>query len=225
MPPDQHLLIDNDAFIIFAGTDLLSDVLDVLGYTPAQALRLAALPHMLGKSKSMKARYPADVLTKAGVACSQVAALEDPGDPQTLQRLITAHDDINDGEALLLTVAAKHTGYSVLTGDRRALVAFGQAARIDDLRAALADRLVCLEIALRLLAEKIGVAELVSRLEPLISIHQSMKVFFSPACQADHSQCFAAIKSYFIQLRVEVGVTILMNPFTDLKEATAEPQA
>jgi hypothetical protein len=217
MPLDQRLLIDNDAFVIFAGTDLLADVLDVLGYVPAQAVRLAALPHMLGKSKSMKGRYPADVLTKAGVACSQITALEDPGDPETLQRLIMAHDDINDGEALLLAVAAKNDGYAVLTGDRRALVAFGQAAGIDDLRAALADRLVCLEIALRLLAEKLGVTELVSRLAPLIPIHQTMKIFFSPACQADHSQCFAAMKSYFIQLRVEVGVTLLANPFTDLK--------
>jgi hypothetical protein len=214
MADGQHLLIDNDAFVIFAGTDLLPDTLDVLGYTSARALRLAALPHMLGKSRSLKSRYPADVLTKAGVACSQIAPLEDPGDPEILQRLITAHDDINDGEALLFAVAAKN-GHGVLTGDRRALVAIGQAPGIDDLRVALGNRLVCLEVTLRLLADKIGVDELAAHLAPIIAIHQSLKVFFSAACQEDHAQCYTALKSYFITLRVDVGVSLLVNPVTD----------
>ncbi len=117
--PDQRLLIDNDAFIILAGTDLLTEALSVLGYTPEQALRLAALPHMLGKSKQLKARYPADIITKAGAACDQIPALKDrEGDPEVFERLINAHDDLNDGEALMLTVAVERHGYSVLTGDR-----------------------------------------------------------------------------------------------------------
>ena len=90
---------------------------------------------------------------------------------------------------------------------------------IDDLRAALAERLICLEITFRLLAEKLGVDQLAMKLDPLIPIHQTMKVVFSPACRADHIQCHEAMKSYFLQLRVEVGVTLLLDPFTDLQEA------
>jgi hypothetical protein len=171
---------------------------------------------MLGKSALIKNKYPADVITKAGAACGQIPALLEPGSPTILGRLIAAHDDINDGEAVLLAVAADYPSYSILTGDRRALVAFGQAAGLDDLRGLMKGRLVCLEIILRLLAEKLGVAELSARLAPMIPIHQSLKIFFSEGCQADHSQCYTAINAYFVALRVEVGVTLLVNPFADL---------
>lgn len=214
MSPARRLLIDSDAYTLLAGCDLLIAAIEVLGYKPEQVLRLAALPYMLGKSRSMKKRYPRDVLTKAGVACDSTAALtEREEDTALFGRLVAAHDDLNGGEALMLAVAAENAEYQILTGDRRALVAFGQAPGIDDIRAALQGRLICLEIILRLLAEKLGVDELSARLAPMIPLHQSLKVFFSPACQADHAQCFDALTSYFATLTAEVGISLLLNPF------------
>ena len=223
MSSDQRLLIDSDAYTLLSGCDLLTDAIDVLGYKPEQVLRLAALPHMLGKSKPMKNRYPPDVLTKAGVACGSTAALTTREEDAVLfGRLVAAHDDINGGEALMLAIAAENPQYRILTGDRRALVAFGQAPGIEDIRASLHGRLICLEIVLRLLAEKLGVAELSAHLAPMISRHQSLKVFFSPACQADHAQCFDALNSYFMTLGAEVGVALLLNPFGGVAVAVTE---
>ena len=212
----QRLLIDNDAFIIFTGTDLLSDTLALLGYEPVRALRLHALPFMLGRQKSLRKTFPPDVLTKARLACDQIPALEErEANPEILGRLIDASDDINAGEALLLAVAIERPEYSLLTGDRRALIAFGQAAGLTDLREKLAGRIVCTEILLRVLVSSLGIGEVSTRIAPLIPIHRSIGVFFSPGNLADQTQCLEALDSYFTDLCANVGAALLLDPFSD----------
>jgi hypothetical protein len=209
----RRLLIDNDAFILFAGTGLLLRVLDAVGYKPDSVLRLDALPHMLRKNSRIRRSTPEDVRTKALVACDSFPALEDRetiGETAVYDRL-NAIDDLDPGEALLFAIAIENPGYAILTGDRRALVAFGAGSGLDDLRAKLAGRVICLELVFRLLVQQATAADVATNLAPLIALNRSFKIWFSATNQADDAQCLAALESYFKALKTEVGATLLLD--------------
>ena len=223
---DQRLLIDNDAFIILAGTDLLQDAFRALGYEASAVLRLDALPHMLQKSRAIKAHYPAEVIANARRACDSVPSLKErEGDPALLDRLLTAgQDDIHGGEAVFLAVAIENPTFSLLTGDRRAISAFGSNADLKDLHAVMSGRIICLEMMLRLLVNNLGVAKVATQLAPLIPIHKSLGIFFSAGHLADHTQCVQALNVYFDDLAALVGAALLLDPFSHERQKPTAPE-
>jgi hypothetical protein len=177
----RRLLIDNDAFVLFAGTGLLPRVLEALGYRPESVLRLHALPHMLRRNNRIRRSTPEDVVTRARVACDDFPALEDRetiGETAVYDRL-NAVDDLDPGEALVFVIAIENLGDAILTGDRRALVAFGVSPGLEDLRAKLAGRVICLELVFRLLVQQATAADVATSLAPLIAVNRSLKIWES----------------------------------------------
>lgn len=197
----MRLLIDTDLFCKLAVTSLLQDGLRVLGARIEDCARLPALPYMLRRG-SLPRRY-------GSASCQSLVALADrmpalpPAGAQWLDQL-TPLVEINAGEALLFAVAAE-SDKLVITGDNRAL---GALKTLDTFAKALAGRIVVFEALLLALCDDLGHEEVRRRVEMLVHVDKSMRVWFSP----ENPDPREALVSYYDSLVDDLRPLVLWHP-------------
>src|SRR5207247_3144745 len=136
----------------------LPRVAELLGFSPEQLGRLAALPHMLRSGKSFRKRYSQDVRDKASTVADAVPAiLERPQDDDRLQLLLSIKG-IDEGEALLYGLLAESADCWLTSGDKTAMRAFAGQESLQPVRSLIAGRVICLESILKKLVQADGVA-------------------------------------------------------------------
>lgn len=208
---DRLLLVDSDSFILLGAAGLLERTAELLGFSPAQLRRLHALPHML-RGKRMRREYPEGLREAALEATARVEGIYDrPVDDELLQRLL-AVENIDDGEAALYAHLAEHRTCLLASGDLRAIRALGLAEGFRDVREAIRDRVVCLEAAVRLLVEADGVDAIATAFRPVLPYNNHLQVFFSEGNVRDQTECLAAVRSYFDELRQSYACDFLYWP-------------
>ncbi len=137
----MRLLLDTDAFCLFADMGLLELAAQAIGVGLEECGRLPALPHMLrrGQLRGRLGEARADRLLPIAMSLPDVP---EPSPPWS-DRLVAVHA-IDPGEAQLFAVAAE-SDRLVLTGDARAVAA---ARTVDGLGAALRGKVVLPEVVL-----------------------------------------------------------------------------
>ncbi len=205
---ERKLLIDSDAFVVLAGGNLLDAALGALGVEFADALRLQPLRPMLGNSRAMRTRYPADVLLQSQLACDRIAPILDAPDPEVHGKLLAVRD-IDQGEALLYSLLAERPSYLLASGDKRAMRALCATATVADIREAVRGRVICLEGLVRRLVEREGVEMIAKSLAPLLPSHTTLRIVFTTENASSSERCLAALDSYLDHLRTEVGAGFL----------------
>ena len=147
----MRLLCDSDAFCKLSAVGLFKDAAALLGGVPSEVACLPALPHMLRKSKGLRAQL-------GGALADSLAPLADaqpqaPAASPEVAALLTGKDNIDVGEVQLLALAAKET-LLLVSHDKRALVAVSMVAELVPM---LAGKIVCLEALMLGLCMSLGV--------------------------------------------------------------------
>ena len=208
----NRLLLDNDIFLLLSGAGLLEDSVAALGFSLGDVRRLDSLEHMLRKPARALRRYSEEILARAANDCSRVASLDEEPDAQMLE-LFGAHaTNVHVGEAVLLALTASHEDYYFGTNDKTALRAVAREAGLAELRERVAGRIICLEIVVKRLIERMGTEELATRLAPVLRFDSRPFVIFSPVESGRPEDCPIAVESFISDLRRELGGDFLWQP-------------
>jgi hypothetical protein len=197
------IFLDSDLFVLHAGAGLLEEFITSTGCALSGARRLEPLPQMLKRGPMVRA-YPEGVRQRAEAWCSVVRAVDRAPSPSTLDQLLSVAE-IDPGEALLFAAAAEADSALVATGDRRACAALNAARGLDDVRAQLKGRVICLETSLQLLLERVGYLALVESLSAVRECNQTLRVLL-PQGEATPERAFReGLESYARELASQIG--------------------
>jgi hypothetical protein len=205
--PDGALVIDNDAFILLSAAGLLQAAITSLGFD-GKAVRLAALPFVIGRNKKLQKQYSGDALIRAKLACDEVPELSSAPGPDVLQTL-AAVPDIDDGEAVLYGLLYENPGHLLLSGDKRAMIAVATTPELGDIRAKIAGRVVCVEKIINLLLTAHGHEHVVNAVLPIRDSNSTLRVIFSDGNCNDQAACSSAVSAYIVALEIKVGAGFL----------------
>lgn len=206
------LLVDSDAFTLLAAADLLEPLAEALAIDPAGIRRLPALPHQLDRGRRLRKQYDAGALARARTACERYPAV--PGIPTDLDRLARLNQvsHLDEGEALLFALLCEHPSWLLTTGDKRAVIALGTAAELQDIRDQLRGRVLPLEATLIRLVHHLGAKMLGERLQPLATAHMTVEILFGFKEAFDDAECLRQLDSYLRDLIAQAGGNLLSPP-------------
>ena len=202
------LLVDTDLFVLLAGAGLLNDLAECLGIPTESIRRLPSLQSQI-KSKRFIDKIPVDELARLQAAISHVTPWTDsPADTTLLERLQTV-PDIDPGEALLFATLYEQPVYLLASGDKRSMVALGNAPELDDVRQSVRGRILSLETALTLLIRRLGANVIGPRLRPFRERHQTVSILFGYKTEFDDQESLDQIRSYLNDLIKHIGSDLL----------------
>lgn len=206
------LLVDSDAFTLLAAADLLEPLAASLAIDPAGIRRLPALPHQLDRGRRLRKQYDAGAIARARAACERYPAV--PGIPAELDRLARLNQvsHLDEGEALLFALLCEHPSWLLTTGDKRAVIALGTAAGLQDVRDQLRGRVLPLEAALIRLVHHLGADAVGRRLRPLGAAYTTLEILFGFKDAFDDAECLRQLDSYLRDLIAQAGGDLLSPP-------------
>lgn len=206
---DSLLLVDSDAFTLLAAADLLEPLAEALGINPACIRRLPALPHQLDRGRRLRKQYDAAAIARARAACDEYPAV--PGIPTDLDRLarLNQEPNLDEGEALLFALLCEYPSWLLTTGDKRAVIALGTAAGLQDVRDQLRGRILPLEAALIRLVEHLGAKTLGEHLQPQAKSYKTLEILFGFKDEFDDAECLRQLNSYLRDLVAQAGGDLL----------------
>ena len=197
----MRLLVDTDAFCKLAVGGVLHDAIGLFGADLSECGRLPALPHMLRRGRLRKVFGPEACGALLPVANEMPVAIQ-PSDVW-LDRL-TPVRAIDPGEAQIFASGAE-AGLFVVSGDKRALRALKDVAGFAN---ALSGRIVVLEAILLALCDRLGLDEVLNRIQALVAFDTVVKVSFSTGNQDPRD----ALLSYYRDLAAKLDPLVLWNP-------------
>lgn len=207
MPELPQLLIDNDIFIILAGANLLTPAVSLLGFELTSIRHLKALPYMI-RGRKRRNEFSATVIERVVQACKDTPVLtENPS--ISFEQELTDVVNIDAGEAVLYALLAEHPFYLLTSNDKRAMRTLVTEKSLQHIQASIAGRVVCLETLMLKMVEHYGVEEIGTKLAPVLSNNQVLRIAFSPGCIAKPEECFWALHRHENKLKREVGKDFL----------------
>ncbi len=196
--------LDSDIFVLFAGVNLLRDLVAASGFELASARRLEPLFYMLRHGKRLSKKYPVGIRERATAWCSQVAPMTSRPRGMVFEQLATTRG-IDPGEAELFAAVAETPGSLIATGDRRACRALRRSEDLGNVRAMLQGRIVCLETALSLLLERKSFPALSSALTQIREHNKTLGVLLSQGELTPVESFRDGLDSYSRDLTDELG--------------------
>jgi hypothetical protein len=209
-PPDRLLLIDSDIFILLAGANALEAALGEFGFEIAQARRLDALEHMLRSSKKLRKSHAPDVIARSLESCGRVAPIQGSAPDPDLVQLLADTPDIDSGEVALLSHLVRNDSHFLASGDKRWMRALCAQERLAGIRAAVAGRVICLEVIVESLLNLWGIDRLIQVFAPVRTSHTTLKVLFGGG-QIDERNCRDGIRAHLEELESQVGPGFLLR--------------
>lgn len=186
------LLVDSDAFVLFAAAGLLDRVIACLGFHASDVRRLAALSAILRRGKKF-ADLTETERAMALLECDRIAPLRESPTADTLQQ-IAGIGNIDGGEAALFAMCHDNGSAVLLTGDKKALR--GLAGGAPSFCARLHGRVVCVEQVLARIVGTDGLATVAAALVERCKHHKTLVVCFSEVNRADQRECLQALRAY-----------------------------
>lgn len=203
---ERILLVDSDVFILFAAAGVLERVAELLGFRLRDVRRLPALPQQLQRSRAFRQRYPEHARLAGSDWCGRIAPLKHRPALDAVAKKLMMLNDIDSGEAEMLSHVAESPFYYLASGDKRSMIALATAPELADIRAAVAGRIICLEAVLALLIRADGPEPVTAAFTPLRTCHKSLTIFFS------ETDCLDAVQDYLDNLVKQTGEGFLMIP-------------
>ena len=204
----KRLLVDNDAFVLFAGASQMEQAASLLGYRLDECLRLDALLHMLRKGRSFS-RFSPEARASALALCEQIDSVRDRPSGDVLE-LLVGHEGIDAGEILLYASLAENPSWMLLSGDKRAMRALCTARDLNHVKDAIAGRIACVESVIERMVTANGAAHTVSAFMPVRSSSPTLSVVLSDSNATSDETCLMATRSYLTELQQVVGPRFLV---------------
>lgn len=204
------LLVDSDIFILLSAAGMLEKMANLLGLPLSDVRRLDALPHQLQRGRRFLQKYSEDATKQALSDCKKVPSIEERPADVDLEELKDI-EDIEFGDAVLLALTAGHPAYLLASGDKRALRAVGRSPGLARLRGQLTGRIICLERALAMLAEELGLAHVARAFTPLAEANATLRIIFTAGEATAQAHFDQAIASHLHDLEKDVGPDFLIR--------------
>ena len=201
---ERRLLIDNDAFVLLAGANLLEEAVGEAGFVIAESRRLRSLEFMLRKPARAFQKYPAEAINRALQACARIAPVEHSPDVALLD-VFTEIVGVDEGEAVLFGLMAEHQFHFLASNDKTAMRAVATNPKLQEVRKRIAGRVYCMELLVEKLLVSIGPEVVAQRFAPLMPIEKRISTILSPAITGRPQDCRGAIQSFLDGLRHELG--------------------
>ena len=165
----------------------------------------------------LKRKYK-DFQEKVLLWCDRVPYLTDEQNTEVFQLLV--RDEIDIGEADLLSRLFENSDYLLLTGDKKALRALATNEDLKGIRQGLSGRVICLEVAIEILVRKVGVKKVAAAFAPLCPHNQTLGIVFSRGEETAEADCLSALCSYVNELGREVDPGFLYRVEADWLAST-----
>lgn len=205
---NRLLLIDNDAFVRFAGSGHFEKILAGVGVELAQCRYNAPFPFVY--RRSIRPSLPPTLADRIDPWIDRMRPLELAPSAGIEQQLIDA-PDIDVGEAVLIGVLAEHETTLLTTNDRRALRALSSLPELAEIRQAVAGRVIVMEPIIDHLVRKHGIEAIAPGFAELALIDARLSIIFSANNLAHADQCQDAIRSYLNDTIQELGHDLLAS--------------
>jgi hypothetical protein len=203
---NARLLIDNDAFILLAGANLLELAVEQLGFELADAYRLPALPYIC-RSKRQLRELPL-VVDRVIAMCEHVPPIVEEPDTAFVQQLIDT-PEIDPGEVILYALLVQRPSYLLSSNDKRAMRRIATSKPLQQVRDSVAGRVICMETVFTKLIDAHGVTAIGTAVIPVISIDKALRAIFTPNNILRPGECRAGLDSYYHALVREIGLDFL----------------
>ncbi|MDD5247562.1 MAG: hypothetical protein PHY45_01155 [Rhodocyclaceae bacterium] len=206
------LFIDNDALLKLANYDLLDTALTMFGIRPDDIHVLATAKYALLPAKDRLRHCKTDEsANRLETFLSKASKLNAECVDSEVLDALSAKPGIDPGEALMLAMATSDSDSYIVTGDKRALEALHDGKALDEVRSALAGRLLSLELLFLFLVE--GDFERVQacvRGQP--GVDKALTNAFGVSAPASSESVRAALNSYVEHLRRLTGALLHPSP-------------
>ncbi|NJO39177.1 MAG: hypothetical protein HC865_00350 [Cyanobacteria bacterium RU_5_0] len=202
---DRLLLIDNDALLKLARYGLLDEVIARFDFTITDVRVLATAKYVLLPAKNRLLFCEDEESYSRLKSFLKIAKPLDArsADPDLLDAM-SAVQNIDTGEALLLAVGATARDALIITGDKRSLAALCSHESVAHLANALAGRVISMEVLFSYLVENqfTHVQECV-RSKP--DVDKALNIAFGVTIPASYESVQEALASYINHLRAVTG--------------------
>jgi hypothetical protein len=209
-PADTHLLfLDNDVFVLLAGSGLLAEVIASLQFSYSRCRCLASLRPMLAKGTFSDTLSPLAV-DRALSACDLIPAIDDrtPSTASDLYDELLAVEQIDPGEAQLI-VRVLQGRHWLASGDKRWMKALSREPSLAHVHQSLGGRVLCLESLLELLFGRGGRERLSNAFAHVHATHTTLRVILGAQ---DDRNFREALYYHLTELETHVGAGFLWRP-------------
>ena len=206
------LFIDNDALLKLASYDLFDTALGIFGIRPADAHVLATAKYVLLPAKDRLRRCKTEqCASRLESFLSRAIKLgADDAVTATLDALVE-RPGVDAGEAIMLAAAASKPDSFVITGDKRALEALQVGQGLDDVREALAGRVLSLELLFSFMIVS-DFAQVQARVRGKPGVDKALTNAFGVSTPASLESVSDALDSYVAHLRRQTGTLLHPSP-------------
>lgn len=209
---DRKILIDNDALLKLARYGLLDEAATCFDCVSTNVCVLATAKYSLFPAKNRLRLCKEEISASRLEAFLQNCNFLNPqsADPELLD-MLSAVENIDAGEALLLAVGATDQESLVITGDKRSLIALCTNDSVVQASASLAGRIVSLEVLFWFLVEH----QFTYVQECVIAkpdVDKALKIVFGITAPASVEVVREGLTSYINHLRAVTG-KLLYVPF------------
>lgn len=196
--------------VLLVASGTLERVAEHLGYNANQVRRLPAATYQVRKSRSFRDNYGEAILQKIA---PNIAGIPEADAPDDIDLLDTLHEVVDEGEALLMAIAANSESTLLMSGDKRAIADLAAAEAATGCVEELQGRIVTLEAVLWYLVSESGGEATRAAFNPVMS-HKTLRIVLSPHAAADDQRCLDGIRSYFNDT-ARIARGLLFNPSPD----------
>ncbi len=197
--------------VLLVASGKLEQVAEQLGYDADQVRRLPAAIHQVRKSRSFRNNYGETVLQQIAPVIEGIPEVEAPEDEDLLD---TLGDVVDEGEALLMAIAATSDSTLLVSGDKRAIGDLAGSEQAEACVQALQGRIVTLEAVLWILVNELGGEVVKTDFTPVMG-HKTLRIVLSAHAAADDQRCLGGIRSYFVDT-ARAARGLLFNPSPDV---------
>ncbi len=196
---------DNDILHKLCAFDLLEDATAGAGLAPGDLVALPTAKFFFLRKQPDKGRQRFGDLVYQRIhgalnAAGEVGVQLHPED----EKILINRLGIDQGEALLFSYASRDEG-SLLTGDKRSLLALTAEPSCSDIVARLQGRVVCLEQLVLGAIARAGFVSVRERIVPAIGWDKVMRVAFGSGLSTEEGSAVAALEYYVADLRKQTG--------------------
>jgi hypothetical protein len=195
--------VDNDIIVKLAALDLCDEAFRVLGLKFSEIQILPTAKYRLhvarNKEKGIR-RWGAEIHSRIDAFLSKVGEASetpDPDDEQILANIV----GVDAGEAILFSAASRLPDSSILTGDKRSIVALASEPKCKAVVEKLTGRVICLEQVVRDAIDDLGFGSVLPRLTMGVHQDRTLGIVFSSGILTQEKDARDGLRSYIEDLR------------------------
>lgn len=205
------LLIDTDMLVLLVASGKLTQVAANLGYEADQVRRLPAAIYQVRKSRTFRNNYGEAVLQEIAPIIEGIPEVDPLEDVDLLD---TLSEVVDEGEALLMAIAATSESTLLVSGDKRAVADLAGSEDAEFCVQELQGRIVTLEAVLWMLVSQQGGEATRADFGPVMG-HKTLRIVLSAHAAANNERCLDGIRSYFNDT-ARLAQGLLFNPSPDV---------